>query len=247
VHPREVGERFAHGTVKNYWGGSSNATTQLLEAMHYRGLLRVARRESGVRVYSLQSLDVPGAAPVTNGARAEALLALAFAKYAPLPSRSLGQLGSRLRYAAPQLATHLTEALGRARAASPAVGIDGVEWTWPVGEDVARLAEEGRLEQVRLLAPFDPVVWDRRRFELFWGWAYRFEAYTPVSKRKLGYYALPLLFRDEVIGWGNLAVKDSVLTADIGYVSGRPPRDRAFKRELEAEIERVRSFLQACR
>ena len=50
---------------------------------------------------------------------------------------------------------------------------------------------------MRLLAPFDPVVWDRRRFEMFWGWAYRFEAYTPAAKRQLGYYALPLLWRDQ--------------------------------------------------
>src|SRR5713226_1631344 len=52
VHPREVDEHFAHGTVKNYWGGSSNATTHMLDAMHYRGLLRVARREKGIRIYS---------------------------------------------------------------------------------------------------------------------------------------------------------------------------------------------------
>src|SRR4051794_26622490 len=41
VHPREVDEHFAHGSVRNYWGGSSSATTHLLDAMHYRGLLRV--------------------------------------------------------------------------------------------------------------------------------------------------------------------------------------------------------------
>ncbi|XXV38439.1 crosslink repair DNA glycosylase YcaQ family protein [Sorangium sp. So ce1504] len=52
-------------------------------------------------------------------------------------------------------------------------------------------------ESVRLLAPFDPVVWDRRRFELLWGWAYRFEAYVPAPNRKLGYHALPL-------PWGEL-------------------------------------------
>src|SRR5882762_5138405 len=52
VHPREVDEHFSHGTVKNYWGGSSNATTHLLDAMHYRGLLRVARRENGIRIYT---------------------------------------------------------------------------------------------------------------------------------------------------------------------------------------------------
>src|SRR5262249_51857843 len=37
VHPREVDRHFGHGRVKNYWGGSSNATTHLLDAMHYRG------------------------------------------------------------------------------------------------------------------------------------------------------------------------------------------------------------------
>jgi hypothetical protein len=58
------------------------------------------------------------------------------------------------------------------------------------------------------LAPFDPIVWDRRRFELLWGWAYRFEAYTPIVKRKLGYYALPLLFRDQVTGWANVSVRE---------------------------------------
>ena len=77
-----------------------------------------------------------------------------------------------------------------------------------------------------LLAPFDPVVWDRRRFEQLWGWAYRFEAYTPVAKRKLGYYALPLLWRDRVIGWGNVSVVKGAVRASFGYV-GRRPRERA--------------------
>src|ERR1700744_2880660 len=38
VHPREVDQHFAHGRVRNYWGGSSNASTQLLDGLHYRGL-----------------------------------------------------------------------------------------------------------------------------------------------------------------------------------------------------------------
>ena len=96
-----------------------------------------------------------------------------------------------------------------------------------------------------MLAPFDPVVHDRTRFELLWGWIYRFEAYTPATKRKLGYYALPLLWRDRVIGWGNLGVKNGDLSCDFGYVAGQPPRDPAFKRELEAEVESIRVFLDA--
>jgi uncharacterized protein YcaQ len=87
-------------------------------------------------------------------------------------------------------------------------------------------------------------VWDRLRFELLWGWAYRFEAYTPQKKRKLGYYALPLLWRDRVIGWGNVTMRDGAFDADIGYVSGRAPRDRGFKQALEDELDEMRRFLQ---
>ena len=118
----------------------------------------------------------------------------------------------------------------------------GVEWYWPAAERPKESAVE---EQVRFLAPFDPVVWDRRRFAMLWDWEYRFEAYTPVKQRKLGYYALPLLWRDRVMGWANAAYDDGVLRTDIGFVASRPPRDRAFKRELEGEIERLKKFLSA--
>jgi uncharacterized protein YcaQ len=89
-----------------------------------------------------------------------------------------------------------------------------------------------------LLAPFDPIVWDRGRFELFWNWTYRFEAYTPAPKRIRGYYALPMLWRDQVIGWANVTLKE----VTVGYIKSEP-RDRAFKRELKAELNRVSTFL----
>src|SRR5215204_6008140 len=52
VHPRTVDDYFSHGRVTNYWGGSSNATTHLLDAMHYQGLLKIVRREKGIRLYA---------------------------------------------------------------------------------------------------------------------------------------------------------------------------------------------------
>ena len=96
---------------------------------------------------------------------------------------------------------------------------------------------------MRLLSPFDPVVWDRRRFELFWGWAYRFEAYTPAARRVRGYYAMPLLWGDRVIGWGNLSVQAGLLVSQLGYVAGKAPRDAAFRRGLQEELARMRRFL----
>jgi uncharacterized protein YcaQ len=91
---------------------------------------------------------------------------------------------------------------------------------------------------VRFLAPFDPVVWDRRRFEHLWAWRYRFEAYTPVAKRLRGYYAMPLLWHDSVVGWAN-ARADGV---DVGFVD-KPPADSEFQSELDQEISRLRTFL----
>jgi hypothetical protein len=98
--------------------------------------------------------------------------------------------------------------------------LDGIRWYWPADESAAT-SRSLFPEAVRLLAPFDPVVWDRRRFELFWGWAYRFEAYTPASQRQRGYYAMPLLWRDQVIGWANLALRDGQLDVRA-WLCGRP-------------------------
>jgi uncharacterized protein YcaQ len=239
VHPQEADEHFSHGTVKNYWGGRSNATTHLLDAMHYQGLLRVARREAGIRLYAAHHHDPGPADAAGRRARIDALVDAAVHVYAPLPAASLRILVGRLRLAAPQWQRDLTSALQRARERLSRTSIDGIDWFWPAGEDARNGATQ---DTVRLLAPFDPVVWDRARFERLWGWVYRFEAYTPPSKRVRGYYALPMLWRDDVIGWSNLTVKDGELKPDFGYV-GSPPRNPTFRRELEAELARIRVFL----
>ncbi|OFW45746.1 MAG: cytoplasmic protein [Acidobacteria bacterium RIFCSPLOWO2_12_FULL_67_14b] len=241
VHPREVDAHFAHGRVTNYWGGSSSATTHLLEAMHYKGLLRVARREAGIRIYAVQQHGPAPIGAAARRARVDQLIDVVVRKYAPVPAASLSFIVGRLRYAVPQWRHDLAGALRRAKARLSHVEVEGHTWYWPAGE---RASTEAPPDAVRLLAPFDPVVWDRRRFELLWGWAYRFEAYTPVSKRRLGYYALPLLWRDRVIGWANLSMENGTLRAEVGYVAGARPRDRAFRRALEAELERMRGFLR---
>jgi len=238
AHPRDVDAHFSHGTVTNYWGGSSNATTHLLEELHYRGWLRVARRERGIRIYAYRD---PGLiTDLSTRERLDALVDVVVNKYAPLPALSLSYAVRRLRYAVPQWRSQLPGALARAHRRLAYAEVDGVTWYWPDGESTKVSAGN---DVVRLLAPFDPVVWDRRRFEAFWGWPYRFEAYTPVAQRKWGYYALPLLWREQVVGWANLAVVQGDLQAEFGYAA-TPPKDRTFKRELEAELARLHEFLR---
>ena len=239
VHPREVDAYFAHGKTQNYWGGTSNATTHLLDAMHFRGLLRVAGRSAGIRLYAVRE---PQSAPrgVRREARLDALVDALVFQYAPLPGGSLSNIIGRLRYCVPQWKVSLKAALRRAQNRLAKATVEHTVWYWPKGEN---LSCDEISDTVHFLAPFDPIVWDRRRFELFWGWPYRFEAYTPPEKRKLGYYALPLLWRDRVVGWGNVSVRGERLQVETGYVDSGCSKERPFKRALEAELARMKEFL----
>src|SRR5215831_1763940 len=87
VHPREVDQHFSHGKVRNYWGGTSNATTQLLDAMHYRGLLRVARREGGIRIYTLQHHGSGPKDATERSVRLDRLVDVVVGLYSPLPGK----------------------------------------------------------------------------------------------------------------------------------------------------------------
>jgi uncharacterized protein YcaQ len=247
VHPRQVDEHFSLGTVTNYWGGSSSTTTHLLDAMHYRGLLRVVRRDAGIRVYGVRE-PAPSPEPALGAAerrrRLDALVDVVVNLYAPLPAASLSHTVRRLRYAVPQWSSGIPGALHRARHRLAHARVGGVDWYWPVGETPEHAEVD---EVVRLLAPFDPIVWDRRRFELLWEWPYRFEAYTPVAKRRWGYYALPLLWHDRVIGWANAAIAGDAVILDAGYVAGRPPQGRRFRQALANERARFTAFLGLAR
>jgi len=241
VHPREVDAHFSHGKVRNYWGGTSNATTHLLAAMHYRGMLRVTRRDGGVRIYAAHEHGPEPADATACAARIDALVDAAVRVYAPLPSACLADLVRRLRFAVPQWRGELPNALKRAKQRLAQTRVESTDWFWPADERPARAEVPNA---VRLLTPFDPVVWDRDRLELLWDWVYRFEAYTPAPKRKLGYYALPMLWGDRMVGWANVAVDGGALKSEFGYINSRMPRERAFKIELEAELDRMRAFLR---
>jgi uncharacterized protein len=243
VHPREVEDHFQHGRVTNWFGGSSNASTQLLDLLHYKGLLRVARREGGTRVYGAQDLWPPVGPVAEVRARLDRLVDVIVGLYAPLPSRSLGYLLSLMGRGVPQWRGERAGALHRAKARLAHARVDATDWYWPADEQPRSPRWRRDDGTVRLLAPFDPIVWDRRRFTLCWGWEYRFEAYTPAAKRTLGYYALPLLWRGRVLGWGNLTWREGQLHSHLGFVDGTRPADPVFDRGLDEELARMRAFL----
>ena len=54
--------------------------------------------------------------------------------------------------------------------------------------------------RLEFLAPLDPMLWDRKLIEALWGYQYSWEIYTPADRRKYGYYVLPILYGDRLIG-----------------------------------------------
>ena len=87
-----------------------------------------------------------------------------------------------------------------------AVQVDGIRFPlYMLSEDLplmesviaGRASLKPRLE---FLAPLDPMLWDRKLIEALWGYQYSWEIYTPAVKRKYGYYVLPMLSGDRLIG-----------------------------------------------
>lgn len=243
THPKQLLEDFAHhGRMPGYWGGTLNVSTQLLDGLHYRGLLRVKRRDQGTRVYEAIEHPEVDESPAARRARAEALLDQVLALYAPLPAASFGYLTSLLGYGAPHLRAETRAAFKAAKQRYAHASLEGETWFWPADEKPLSRRHQAP-PGLRFLAPFDPVVWDRRRFERFWGWTYKFEAYTPAAQRSMGHYALPLLWGEAMIGWANLRVEQGRLRHELGFVSGRRPAGAAFRLALDEALAGMSEFL----
>jgi uncharacterized protein len=236
THPAVLATQFGRTQAINGWGGVSTASTRMLQQLHYHGLLRVQRRERGVRVYEAAAV----AKELEPARRLRELILLVTRVLAPVPDTTLRAALARFAHVAPQarIRAGTIEELLTAGQLEAGV-VDGEKYLWPAGR-LAGLADAPR--EVRFLAPFDPIVWDRRRFEHLWGWAYRFEAYVPERERRRGYYAMPLLWMDRVIGWVNCTRMGDRLEIRPGFVAGRP-KERGFRQAFDREVARMEHFL----
>ena len=173
------------------WGASSLAKTTL-QKLFFHGRLLIARRDANRRLYDLPekvlpkrilALKEPDAAAT---ARWVALLKLRQRRLAPLKREELALVEDRVQ----------------------PVAVAGCPMLYCLREDVALFAEleaeaaGGSLAAARplLLAPLDPLIYDRRLTQRLWNFDYTWEVYTPAAKRKRGYYALPVLAGAELVG-----------------------------------------------
>ena len=96
---------------------------------------------------------------------------------------------------------------------------------------------------VHVLSPFDPLIIQRRRTELFFGYAHRFEAYVPKEKRLFGYFALPVLAGEDIVAAIDLKTdrkRRALLVQQWNWIGKRPRKD--FKRRIEEELHRFERF-----
>ncbi len=211
--------------------------------MHYRGLLRIARRDNGTRVYAVRdaATEFPDAA--TAAARFDQLIDVVVHKYAPLPapawdsSRACcagachsGHAIAQPRWSAPSSASPMC-----ASTASTGIGRQPSRPPRRAGGSMTACA----CSRLSILSFGSPPI----RNTLGMGVSLRsLHAGSEAQARLL---RLPILQRDRVIGWGNLAVREGALHGTFGYVSGSPPADSAFRDALDAELTRLGLFLTA--
>jgi uncharacterized protein YcaQ len=114
---------------------------------------------------------------------------------------------------------------------------------WAAPETLEGAGQTPDSDLVHILSPFDPLVIQRKRLQLFFGYDHRFEAYVPREKRIFGYFALPVLVGDEIVAALDLKTDrehGKLLMQRWSWVGkGRP---RAHKRQIEAELHRFERF-----
>ncbi len=192
-----------------YWR-PTNQVRALLEALGEAGLLGIARREGNRRVYDLVERLFPADLLSRRPPEREQLRHKLLSRF-----RANGLLGATGEYTlwagtgkAPERRSLREELVDLGEIVPVDVeGLRGVRFI--PGDELAMLdaaeAEVGMATPmegagVAFLAPLDPMAWDRDLLLRLWGFDYRWEVYVPAAKRRWGYYVLPLLFGDRLVG-----------------------------------------------
>jgi uncharacterized protein YcaQ len=194
-----------HNHAVDWWWAPTSAARAVMEALFVTGRLGIARRDGNRRYYDLIERVVPAELLARRETEQEAVRHRLLSRY-----RGVGLLGAQPQA---EIILGTGKAAERNRVTAGLIE-DGT--LIPVAVDGLRgsrflLAEERpildaaasssqRRPQVSFMAPLDPLIWDRRLLRDLFGFDYVWEVYVPAAKRKHGYYVLPLLFGDRLVG-----------------------------------------------
>lgn len=230
---KDLDAQFGVLRDRTWWGGSGRATNLSLQRLHYYGLIRIVRRNKGTRVY--QVLE-PTKNYLSREERLEKIILAMVQIMEPVSSKTLSGSMHRIHRHFGNTKQVIRKLIDTGVLEEQKV--EGIMYLWKKGH----FEEKEVPKVVRFLCPFDPLVRDRVRFEHLFGWLYQFEAYVPAAKRIRGYYAMPVLWGEEMVGWANVNVMERRVNVEVGYVDEKP-KDKTFDEELEKEIERMERFL----
>jgi len=220
---------------KNHPWASRKPSKRVLEIMFYQGLVTVGARQGMVKSYDLMARHF-GAVPRAATSRQVTAYQLDRA----LRSQGVVSLDSICHLDAPgkKAVSQLIDSRVRRKLLVP-VAIEGAEKVphWATPETIESNAGEPPA-LVHVLSPFDPLIIQRKRLRLFFGYDHLFEAYLPAAKRKLGYFALPILMGDRVVAAFDLKadraarkllIRQATWLEDVG-AEGRAAVDAALDR-----------------
>jgi uncharacterized protein YcaQ len=234
----ELEDRSVAPWLSSGWTHQRNVS-RMLDLMWVRGHVGIGGRASGRRLWDLMERCLPpdtpaDALPEAEVTRRAALLAVRALGVARAPH--IRAHFTRGRYPGLPEALKALEASGELERA----GVEGLGDDWWLRPQDAEPDGDFR-GRTALLSPFDNLLCDRARTERLFGFSHRLEIYTPKAKRRWGYFVLPILHHDRLIGRADLAVdrKRGRLVAHAIHREPDAPRGKAVARAIRRELERL--------
>lgn len=233
--------------VSSGWTGGRNVS-RMLDFLWSRGEIMVADRSGLQKKWDLSDRCLPDWTPrevlddheLTSRAAQKALRALGAATV-----QHIKQHFTRGRY--PGLPDVLSDLEAQGRVVR--VGVEGLSGVYYVHADDLPLLE--RIEagdwqgRTTLLSPFDNLICDRKRTEQWWDFYFRIEIYVPAAKRQYGYYVLPVLHEDRLVGRVDPNYNRKTKTLHIHHIYAEPDAPAEAGKAIRESIDSLAKFLGA--
>jgi uncharacterized protein YcaQ len=234
---------------KDHAWASRKPSRRALQLAFFTGALTISERNGMLKTYDLMLRHFGWDRMPKAASRSETS---SYLLDRALRSQGLVSLDSICHLDAPRKADvrKVIEARVRKGTLVP-VTVDGAgkqeHWAAP---EILENGEHPDPDLVHILSPFDPLVIQRKRTHLIFGYEHRFEAYVPKEKRKLGYFALPVLVGDTVVAALDLKTDRKarkVLIQKWTWISDASAKKAAglrkeLKRQIEDELDRFTRF-----
>lgn len=235
--PLAASDFESHKGQSGWWEWSD--TKRALEWLFWAGHITTAtRRGSFERVYDLTERVIPAAVlarPTPSDAEAHrGLIERAAAAHGIATE---GELRDYFRQS-PAEARPAIEALAEEGILIP-VSVPGWRQAW-LHRDAR---QPRRVDAQALLAPFDPLIWERDRAERLFGFRYRIEIYVPEEKRQYGYYVLPFLLGDRLVARVDLKADRQARRLIVQSTHLEPGAPGHTQEALRAELDRMAQWL----